>query len=229
MSSGAVAIRPTVRPAWLPAAATAGIFALAVAATFAFAFANSAWADWIQVRIGSGSDLLNGLAFSAFPLAVGLVVTGWAPRRFGLQLGTTKDRWRLVVLLTLAMSAFAAGALALVGSNPFRGADPVVQVLAVPISEELVFRGVLFTAVLAVLTRFHPSGRALVLAVVVSGVAFGLGHLNNLGSYDATFVVLQAVYAMILGCAAGWLRAATSSVLAPILMHAAVNLVALYL
>jgi len=125
------------------------------------------------------------------------------------------------------MSVFAAAALTLVGSNPFRGANPIIQVVAVPLSEELVFRGVLFTLVLGALSRVHPSGRALWLAVVISGVAFGIGHLNNLGSYDATFVVAQSVYASVLGVAGGWLRGRTSSVLPPILMHAAVNLVAL--
>ncbi len=170
---------------------------------------------------------MNGVAFSAFPLVLGALVVAASPRRFGVQLGTTLGRWRLVLLLTLAMSIFAAGALTLVGSNPFRGANPIIQVVAVPLSEELVFRGVLFTLVLSALSRVHPSGRALWLAAVISGVAFGIGHLNNLGSYDATFVVAQAVYASVLGVAGGWLRAATSSLLPPFVMHAAVNLVAL--
>jgi membrane protease YdiL (CAAX protease family) len=210
-----------------PIASTVLIFALAVVGTLAFAILNSAWADWIQARLDTSSDLVNGLAFSAFPLVIGGAVVAANPRRFGIQVGTTPDRWRLVLLLTLAMSVFAAAALTLIGSNPFRGANPVIQVIAVPLSEELVFRGVLFALVLGALSRVHASGRALWLAAVISGVAFGIGHLNNLGSYDAIFVVGQAVYASILGVAAGWLRARTSSILPPILMHAAVNLVAL--
>jgi membrane protease YdiL (CAAX protease family) len=217
---------PSVRRS--PVAWTVGISVLAVIGTLAFAIANSAWADWIQPRLATSSDLVNGLAFSAFPLVVGAVVVAFGgPRRFGIQLGTTLDRWRLVLLLTLAMSAFAAAALTLVGSNPFRGANAIVQAVAVPLSEELIFRGVLFTLVLAALRRVHGPGRALWLAVWISGVAFGIGHLNNLGSYDATFVVAQAAYASVLGVAGGWLRAATSSILPPVLMHAAVNLVAL--
>jgi membrane protease YdiL (CAAX protease family) len=39
------------------------------------------------------------------------------------------------------------------------------------------------------------AGRATLLAMVVSGVAFGLAHLNNLGYYDATFVLFQSSYA----------------------------------
>jgi membrane protease YdiL (CAAX protease family) len=212
--------RSTVAP-------TAVISVLAIVGTLAFAAANSAWADGIQARLATSSDLVNGLAFSAFPLVIGAVVVAFNPRGFGLQLGTTLDRWRLVLLLTLAMCVFAAVALILIGSNPFRGANPVIQVVAVPVSEELVFRGVLFTLVLGALRRVHAPGRALWLAVVIGGVAFGIGHLNNLGSYDATFVVAQAAYASVLGVAGGWLRASTSSILPPILMHAAVNLVAL--
>jgi membrane protease YdiL (CAAX protease family) len=209
-------------------ASTVGILILAVIGTLAFAIANSAWADWIQARLATTSDLVNGLAFSAFPFVIGAVVVAFNPRAFGIQLGTTLDRWRLILLLTFAMCVFAAAALTLVGSSPFRGAEPIVQVVAVPVSEELVFRGVLFTLVLGALRRVHAPGRALWLAVVISGVAFGIGHLNNLGSYDATFVVAQAAYASVLGVAGGWLRASTSSILPPVLMHAAVNLVALY-
>ena len=226
MTSPARAMPEVPAQRW-PVASTVVIFALAVIGTLAFAILNSAWAEWIQARLATSSDLVNGLAFSAFPLVVGGLIVAISPRRFGIGLGTTLDKWRLVLLLTLAMAVFAAAALTLVGSNPFRGANPIIQVVAVPLSEELVFRGVLFTLVLAALSRVHASGRALWLAAVVSGVAFGIGHLNNLSSYDATFVVAQAVYASVLGMAGGWLRARTSSVLPPILMHAAVNLVAL--
>jgi len=218
---------PEVPARQSPVAPTLVLFVVAVIGVLGFAILNSAWADWVQARLATSSDLVNGLAFSAFPIIVGGLVVAISPRRFGIQLGTTFDRWRLVLVLTLAMSVFAAAALTLVGSNPFRGANPIIQVVAVPLSEELVFRGVLFTLVLGALSRVHPSGRALWLAVVISGVAFGIGHLNNLGSYDATFVAAQAVYASVLGVAGGWLRARTSSVLPPILMHAAVNLVAL--
>ncbi len=226
MTSHARAL-PEVPAQRSPVGSTVVIFAIAVIGALAFAVLNSAWADWIQARLATDSDLVNGLAFSAFPIVIGGFVVAISPRRFGIQLGTTVDKWRLVLVLTLAMSVFAAAALTLVGSNPFRGANPIIQVAAVPLSEELVFRGVLFTLVLAALSHVHASGRALWLAVVISGVAFGIGHLNNLGSYDATFVVAQAVYASVLGVAGGWLRAQTSSVLPPILMHAAVNLVAL--
>jgi membrane protease YdiL (CAAX protease family) len=226
MTSGTHALRFEA-PARSPAAATAAIFALAVIGTLAFAAANSAWADWVHAQLGSDSAVVNGLAFSAFPLGIALIIAATNRRGFGLQLGTTLDRWRLVLLLTLGMSALAAGALLLIGSNPFRGADPIVQVVGVPLSEEMLFRGVLFTLVLGGLSRIHPSGRALWLAAVISGVAFGIGHLNNLGSYDATFVLAQAAFASVLGMAAGWLRASTSSVVGPIVMHAAVNLVAL--
>jgi membrane protease YdiL (CAAX protease family) len=141
-----------------PVASTVVIVVLAVIGALAFAILNSAWADWIQARLATSSDLVNGLAFSAFPLVVGGLIVAASPRRFGIQLGTTLDRWRLVLLLTLATSAFAAAALTLIGSNPFRGANPIIQVLAVPLSEELVFRGVLFALVLGALSHVHPSG-----------------------------------------------------------------------
>jgi membrane protease YdiL (CAAX protease family) len=206
--------------------ATIGVLIGAVGVSAAFAWSNTRYAEWITTVAGTESQLGEGLLFSAFPLALGLSIAVWRPPVFGLQLGESLLRWRVVMSTTVALCAVAAVALARMQSNPFSGADLVVQALAVPVSEELVFRGVLFTLVLSSLSRVHTAHNATVLAVLISGVAFGLAHLNNLNSYDSMFVFLQTANATVLGIAAGHLRAVTHSVYPAIVLHAAVNLVA---
>jgi membrane protease YdiL (CAAX protease family) len=202
------------------------VLVVAVIASGVFAWSNSRYAAWITGILDTESRLIDGLLFSAFPLVLALGVAAWRPRLFGLQLGASLALWRRVVVVTVALCALTALALSQLQSNPFSGADLVIEGLAVPVSEELLFRGVLFTAMLLALRRLHPASRATPLGVAISGVAFGIAHLNNLGSYDTIFVLLQSIYATVLGIAAGYLRAATRSVYPAIVLHAAVNLVA---
>jgi membrane protease YdiL (CAAX protease family) len=206
---------------------TVAVLLGAVAGSYAFAWVNSRYAAWVQDVLSLNSALAQGLAFSAFPLAIGLGISLVHPSLFGLTLGSTLRRIGQVVGVTAGLCAIAAVALMAVGGNPFRGAEPLIQAVAVPVSEELVFRGVLFGLVLLALRRLYPMETALPLTVVVSAVAFGLAHLNNIGSYDTTFVVLQSAYAMILGLGAGYLRATTGSVVPAMAAHSAVNVVAL--
>jgi membrane protease YdiL (CAAX protease family) len=220
--------RQSASPRWT-VVATIGVVIGAIVAAALFAWTNSRYAAWITGVIDGDSQLVDGLLFSAFPLVLALGVALWQPRLFGLQLGDSLIRWRRVLGVTVALSALAAIALSQMTSNPFSGADLVIEGIAVPISEELLFRGVLFTLVLLALTRLHHAGRATLLAVLISGVAFGLAHLNNLGSYDTIFVLLQATYATVLGLAAGYLRAGTRSVYPAIVLHAVVNLVAVFM
>jgi membrane protease YdiL (CAAX protease family) len=199
----------------------------AVAVSAAFAWANTRYAEWIAAITKTQSPLARGLLFSALPLVLGVLIAARRPRAFGLQVGDSVRRWGVVTITTVALCAVAAIALAMMPSNPFGSSNFVIQAIAVPVSEELVFRGLLFTWVLALLVRFHTPSKATVLAVLISGLAFGVAHLNNLGSYNSTFVLLQTAYAIVLGITAGQLRAVTHSLLPPIVLHAAINIVAL--
>ncbi len=204
-----------------------GVIVAAVAAAFGFAWLNSRYGEWVIDALGLTSPLLRGLAYSAFPAVIGLGICLVRPRVFGLTVGATMEHLRLVLGVVFVLGAIAAVALLGIGGSPFRGAEPLVQIVAVPVSEELIFRGVLFTAVLLGLRRILPEATTLPLAVVISAVAFGLAHLNNFGSYDTVFVILQATFATILGIGTGYLRATTGSVYAAVAVHATVNAVAL--
>jgi membrane protease YdiL (CAAX protease family) len=206
---------------------TAAVIIGAVGGGYAFAWLNSRYATWVQDALTLDSALAQGLAFSAFPLAIGLSISLINPTLFGLRLSGTFGRIGRIVGVTVGLCAIAAVALLSIGDNPFRGANPLIQAVAVPVSEELVFRGVLFGLVLLALGRLYPMETALPLTVVVSAVAFGMAHLNNIGSYDTVFVVMQSAYAMILGLGVGYLRGTTGSVFPAMAAHSAVNIVAL--
>lgn len=88
-------------------------------------------------------------------------------------------------------------------------ANFVVVALVAPVVEELVFRGLGFTAVGSV---FGP-----VVAILVTGIAFGLAH----GLLEA--LPILALFGIVLG----WLRHRTGSVYPAMALHAIFNGVAL--
>jgi membrane protease YdiL (CAAX protease family) len=221
VSAGATPVRRSSTA--LPAIA---ILLAAIFTAFAFAWLNSRYADWVTGALQLETGFSRGVAFSAFPLVVGLGIALIRPRAFGLAIGSTLARGRAILGVALGLSAFAAVSLMALSGNPFRDANLFIQGVAVPVSEELVFRGVFFGLILLALGRFYPLALAMPLAIVISAVGFGLAHLNNIGSYDTVFVVLQAGYATVLGLGTGYLRSVTGSVYPAIVVHAAVNVVA---
>ena len=78
-------------------------------------------------------------------------------------------------------------------------------VLAAPILEELIFRGVMLDGLLR---RYKP-----LTAVLVSSLLFGLAHLNP----------WQFVTGFVLGCFLGWVYFRTGSVVACIVIHMSAN------
>ena len=77
--------------------------------------------------------------------------------------------------------------------------------IAAPVLEELVFRGIILTALLR---RYEPRK-----AIIWSAVIFGIAHLNP----------WQFIAAFIVGCAIGWLFWRTRSIWIGIFMHWANN------
>lgn len=96
------------------------------------------------------------------------------------------------------------------------------EVVVVPVGEELLFRGVVLGLVLAVLggqgMRYARGA-----AVVVSAVAFGLGHLGDLGYVPVDFLAVQVVAATLFGLLAGWVRVRTDSMAGQMALHMVMN------
>jgi membrane protease YdiL (CAAX protease family) len=180
--------------------------------------------DALSAAFGVTNEVWEGLLFSSYLLLLGVAVAIWRPKAFGVQVGSAIREWSTVVAVTLGFVALVAVVLSQMSTTPYSGSDWVFEVIAVPVSEELFFRGVLLTGLIWLLGKAHPPRLASSLAIVMGGVAFGLAHLSNLAIASASFVVPQALFAAILGFVAGYLRVTTDSIYPAILLHAAVNL-----
>jgi membrane protease YdiL (CAAX protease family) len=175
--------------------------------------------------VGASETVARGLVFSSWLVLVGGAVVVWRPAAFGFRLGDIRRHSRLVLGTLLGAMALTAALLRLVGATPYSDASLVVESVVVPVTEELVFRAVLLTILLALLVRLHDERTAAVLAVAGNGVAFGLGHLANATSLSAGFVVAQAIFACVLGLGCAFLMIRTRSVYPAIALHAVVNAV----
>ena len=160
----------------------------------------------------------------AFATATGVLLTAGAPARFGWGWQGTGRHWR-AVLATLAGAVAVVAVYRLLGqSAPYEAS--AAEFVLVPLGEEVLFRGFVLTVLLVVLRRRLPERAALVGAVVVGAVGFGVGHLGNLGYVPVAFLLIQVAVAVAIGLVAGWLRVLTGSLVGAILLHAAINVVA---
>ena len=136
----------------------------------------------------------------------------WATRswkRWGLSGGIGLRYWPAM------LPAWIAAAIA---ALQFTFDIPVEQVagwltvgLTVAVGEEIVFRGIVFDALVPHGTR---------LAIVASAVLFGVTHLIGLeAGKDWHMVLAQAGFATGLGLCFGWVRAATGSLWPGIIAH----------
>jgi membrane protease YdiL (CAAX protease family) len=169
--------------------------------------------------------LPRALLFSSWLVIIALPIVARRPSAYGWRLGDIRRHIPLIVT-TLAVAAVVTYAIIrAVGATPYRDASLVVEAGVVPVTEELAFRSLLLTTLVAVLSRIGNPARAVTLAVVIDGVAFGVGHLANATSLPLAFVVGQAIFASCLGVACAWLMVRTRSVYPAIALHAVVNAV----
>jgi membrane protease YdiL (CAAX protease family) len=136
----------------------------------------------------------------------------------------------LTVLLLINCGVVAAFML-LSGATPYSGNQWLLtEVAIVPVVEELAWRGVLLSTVLAVLNKAGVGGASSHVAVWATGIAFGMLHLGNaLAGVPLGFAVVQAASAVVWGVMYGYARTSTDSVLPAIGLHAAMNLVVVLL
>lgn len=86
----------------------------------------------------------------------------------------------------------------------------VIQCLAVPISEELAFRGLL-------LSRGQTLGFSDTVVLTATSLAFSLMHVSSETGIFSFFVTLPVAFCT------GWLRLKSGAIFWPILLHALAN------
>jgi membrane protease YdiL (CAAX protease family) len=189
----------------------------------AVAALNQRYFDAVNAVVHAQGAEARGVLYSTWLLLLAVPIVAWRPRTLGLTLGSLRAHWAFVGGITAAAAGITWAVLRAVGPTPYASASAFIEVVDVPITEELLFRGVMLTLLVRALARFHPGRRAVLLAVAIDGIAFGIGHLANATSLDLAFVVLQATFAVALGTACASVMARTGSLYPAILVHAAVN------
>jgi membrane protease YdiL (CAAX protease family) len=197
----------------------------ACAGSIAVALTNQPYFDLLNGFVGARDAVPRGLLFSSWLVLVGGLVVVWRPTAFGLRIGRIREHVPLVLGTTVVAAVATAIILKVTGSTPYSDASLFIESVVVPFTEELVFRAVLLTVLLAALMRLHESSRATVLAVVINGVAFGIAHLANATSIAGSFVIAQAVFAALLGAGCAFLMVRTRSVYPAMVLHGVVNAV----
>lgn len=208
------------------------LLALAVSCLL-FVLLDQAYNRFINTHfpdIGSSMALatLYGIVSRLHLILPLLALAIWQPRLLGLQMGKTRQHWRMILIMLVANCGLVAGYLILTGNTtPYSGNQWLfTEVVTVPLVEETMWRGAVFAALLLAFGRVYPPGRAAVWTVWAGGFAFGLLHGSNaLVGVPLPFVAVQVLNATVWGVVYGYARARTGSLYPPILLHAAMNLV----
>lgn len=206
-------------------ALTLVVLVVAIGASVAVALANGAYFAFVNGYVHATDEIARGLLFSSWLLLIGVPIVAFRPAAFGLAAGDARRKWRLVLGMVAGGAALTALLLLLVGPVPYSQASPFIEIVDVPLTEELVFRGVLLTAIVAALRRSQLTAGVTTAAVVIDGLAFGTAHIANALSLELSFVLAQATFAAVLGMACSYLAVRTRSIFPAILLHAAVNAV----
>lgn len=128
-----------------------------------------------------------------------------------------------MVYLLLVYPPLFTGGYGLDLSEPRLSAAVATNVAAAGVMEEVVFRGIVLTALLRLWGR---RGGGLLRALVVSSALFSAPHLLNLlAGNDLAFTLAQLVWAFLLGGVFGALVIATGSLWTAATVHAVCNAV----
>ena len=198
---------------------------LAVAGSLAVALLNQPYFDLVNGFVGAREAIPRALLFSSWLVLLGGPLVVWRPARFGFTAGDIRGAWRAIVVVCLVAGAATAAILRLTGRIPYSDASAFVEIVLVPVTEELLFRGVLLAILLLAFGRLASRAVAVPAAILVDGIAFGTAHLANATSLDIGFVAPQATFAVALGVACAWLAVRTRSVYPAMLLHGVVNAV----
>ncbi|MFN8578110.1 MAG: CPBP family intramembrane glutamic endopeptidase [Candidatus Sericytochromatia bacterium] len=109
-------------------------------ASFNSTFANFVWKTFYPFK---GLQAYHTLFYS-YPLIIGLLLTFFDPKKYGLLPEKTFEYWKICLMWFLIIIIPILTYLKNVDSTPFHGMSWQVYILA-PIGEELIFRGALYT------------------------------------------------------------------------------------
>jgi membrane protease YdiL (CAAX protease family) len=166
------------------------------------------------------NDILSDLVL----LFLGFMPVFWAPRLFGYQIGDIPKHWKLLLGLAIFFTGAPLIYRLIVGSTPFGANTWFFEGVVVPLAEESLFRGILFSLMLWGFSKSFPERTAQTLALVLSTMVFASAHLNNLGHYPTGFILFQVGFSIIVGLGFGYAMLKTRSIYPAFVLHALFNL-----
>ena len=157
-------------------------------------------------------------------IAVGLMLTLPAPRESGLRIGSIREHWKGVLLLTGVPVLGCAIVYPLLPVQPFNGPD-LRTWLTSPLAQDLIFGGVIYRLLRPHFSSYiHPRVR-MEWVLPIGGLFFAAWHLQNFVSFPAGYVVFQLGYTWAAFTFVGLTRQWTGSILYVDLAHMAGNFV----
>ena len=177
---------------------------------------GTALADMFSDMIGVGKSITVAYTFAlSIFLAVWIFKNG-LKEKYGLiapEFNFKKDLFYLPLLVLISINFFFGARL---NANALETVLYVLSMLAVGFLEEVIFRGLLFKAM---------AKDNLKVAVIVSSLTFGIGHVVNLitGNGAVVATILQIIYATAVGFLFVIIFLKGGSLLPCIIAHALVN------
>jgi hypothetical protein len=91
------------------------------------------WFDTLQRVWPTSNPTLEGVQFGSFLIVVGGLLAWWWGGDVGLRLGATLREWRMVVSTGALLAVVTVTFVTVTGSNPYSGADPLFEIVLVPV------------------------------------------------------------------------------------------------
>lgn len=190
--------------------------------TWGVVFANNTIYQALSTT--SLNTYLNDILSDIVLLFVAFMPAVWLPKFFGYQLGSIVKHWKLLLGLAIFFVAAPLIYRLIAGETPFGANTWFFEGVVVPIAEEGVFRGILFSMLLFGFAKLFSTRTAELLAIILGTLIFASAHLNNLGHYPSGFILFQVGFSIIVGLAFSYSRAKTASIYPAIILHALFNL-----
>jgi hypothetical protein len=138
---------------------------------------------------------------------------------YGIQKGAYKGSLKYMLPLTFLALMLIPYFFLIPVIEPLPAA--ILHIIYVGVMEEFIFRGLVFRAV-EIITDENK-------AIIISSILFGLFHLVNLSGDDPVwYVVLQVAFTAAIGLGFAVLRAKTGSIFACMIIHAVLDINALF-
>jgi len=143
-------------------------------------------------------------------------VAAWFERSFAAPTGAQAEAWPAIAQGRHVLIAAPTGAGKTLAAFLAAIDGLVRQGIEAPLAEETLFRGIIFQGLRNLCSRWAPNGVAIFLAALVSGVVFGLAHLEI-----HTLPILA-----LLGIVLAYVFQYGRSIFASALVHGLVNILA---